>query len=732
MRVSLCNRSTMRWGHPRGKGAACRRACFAVFVGVVAIGFAGPASAQWPGELSGQIVDAANGTPIGAVEVLVEPGARRTSTDASGGFRLRGLEPGAYRISVLRLGYGGTSRDVDVQNGRTSSVRIALDPVAIEVLGITATVSASGGTVLSRVALVASGASTVGDALQGVPGLVIQEQSRGGPQLVSLRGANPDAVLVLLDGIPLNDPVTGEADLSSVSARSLASATVLPGALSARFGPRAGAGVILLRSAVDLEPLQVSTRVGALGQAGMSVGGGRGFGNGRWNGRLEGRRLDGGFGFSIPPEAGGGQAYRNNADLVTWNASTGWSSRLGQGDLIATAGFERLDRGLPGRSFAPSPEARQKFDRARLSAGWNAGMFDGGSLSARTFATRQVSRFSDSNPPFGTSYDDRTMLWALGGAVEGAMPGLGVLREMSGGVDVDVQSVESDALGSAAPSRRTDLGLRASGAWSASGAEWTVSTSVRGHWVGRTDRWHKSHEIAMDVPLGGFSLRVAHRSSFSPPTLGDQFFREGVGVEPNPDLRAERVPSEMAVQVTWAGQLAGMAVRASADVYRGDMKGMIVWLPDFRFVWSPRNVDVLRSGAEARFAVALPRTGLSLDGSVSITRATYDREVSDDVQVAYRPRFGALISADWRRGPWSIRLASRRTGARFPVPAPVNELDGFWVSDFGVGRTWSLGAWSAETRLRIERVFDVTDALIFSFPDPGRTLRVEIRVGQES
>ena len=758
MRVSLCNGSTMRGGHPRGTAAAFGRPGLAVLAALALPGpgvafsgptlaLPGPASAfsgstlalpgpalraQWPGELSGRIVDSVTGTPVGAVEVLVEPGAWRTSTDASGGFRLRGLEPGGYRVTLLRLGYMSLSRDVDVQNGRVARVSIELIPVALEVDGVTATVAASGGVVLPRAAIVASGARTAGDALRGVPGIVIQEQSRGGPQRVSVRGANPDAVLVLLDGIPLNDPVTGEADLSTVSARSLSRATVLPGALSARFGPRASAGVILLESSGDLEPWQLSTWAGALGQVGLGVAGGRTLGNGRWNGRLDGSRLDGGFGFTIPTEAGGGEAYRNNADLVTWNASTGWSSWLWEGDLTATAGLETLQRGLPGRSFAPSPDARQYLDRARVSAGWNGGVLDDGSLSVRTFATRQATRFNDSDPPFGTPYDDRTVLWAGGGSVEGAIPGIGGLREISGGIDVDVQSVESDALGSDAPPRRTDLGLRASGTWSPSADEWVVTSTVRGHWVGRTDRWHGSHEIGLDVPLGTLSLRVAHRSAFSPPTLGDQFFREGVGVEPNPDLRAERVPSEIAAHVAWAGQVVGATVRASAEAYKGDMKGMIVWLPDFRFVWSPRNTDVLRSGGEARLEVELPRAGMSIGGSFSLTRATYDRDASDDVQVAYRPRYGASVSADWRRGPWSFRFASRHTGARFPVPSPVNELDGFWVTDFDVGRTWLVGAWSAETRLRVERLFDVTDALIFAFPDPGRTLRVELRVGPNS
>ena len=564
MRVFSFHRSTMRGGRPRGTGAAPGRAGLVV---LVALAVPGPASAtQWPGELSGRIVDSLTRTPLSAVEVRVEPGAWKTSTDASGGFRLRGLEPGSYRVSVRRLGYGRTHRNVEVKNGVVARVELELTPMALGVVGITATVASGGGIVLLREAIVGSGARTAGDALRAVPGIVVQERTRGGPQGVSVRGSNPDAVLVLLDGVPLNDPVTGEADLSTVPARNLTRATVLPGALSARFGPRAAAGVILLESSGDSDPWHVATWAGSLGQLGLGVGGSR------------------------------GEAYRSNADLVTWSASTGWSSSLWDGDLSAIAGLETLKRGLPGRSFAPSRDAREHLGRTRISVGWNGGNPAGGSLSVRGFATRQTTRFQDSDPPFGPPYDDRTVLGAFGASVGGEIPGIGVLRVISGGIDVDVQSVVSDALSSDAPPRRTDLGLHASGTWSPSAGAWSVSTSIRGHWVGRTDRWHRSHEVALNVPLSPLYLRVAHRSAFSPPTHGDQFFREGVGVEPNPDLRAERIPSEIAARLSWAGEAVGADVRVSAEAYRGDMKGMIVWLPDFRFVWSPRNTDVRRSG----------------------------------------------------------------------------------------------------------------------------------------
>ena len=117
MRVSSFYRSTMRGGRPNWTGAdhSYRWAGLALLA-LLSLP-ARASTTQWPGELSGRIVDSLTRTPLGAVEVLVEPGAWTTSTDASGGFRLRGLEPGSYRVSVRRLGYGRTYRDVEVQNG---------------------------------------------------------------------------------------------------------------------------------------------------------------------------------------------------------------------------------------------------------------------------------------------------------------------------------------------------------------------------------------------------------------------------------------------------------------------------------------------------------------------------------------------------------------------------------------------------------------------------------------
>jgi len=158
---------------------------------------------------------------------------------------------------------------------------------------------------------------------------------------------------------------------------------------------------------------------------------------------------------------------------------------------------------------------------------------------------------------------------------------------------------------------------------------------------------------------------------------------------------------------------------------------MIVWQPDFRFVWSPRNIDVRRDGLEAWFgAEARLRGGgaLKLKAEYSLVRVTYDRDDPEPVQILYRPRHTAAVRADLEVGAWSGGGSAHYLGARFPVPSPVNELPGFWSIDLAVHRSWRWAGGRVRTGLRVDRLLDQTHALIFGFPQPGRTFRLTMEV----
>ena len=201
---------------------------------------------------------------------------------------------------------------------------------------------------------------------------------------------------------------------------------------------------------------------------------------------------------------------------------------------------------------------------------------------------------------------------------------------------------------------------------------------------------------------------------------------------PNPELRAERVPHELEVGVRWEGTGAWRP-RTGITASVGDVRDMIVWQPDFRFVWSPRNTNVDRRGVDAWAEVVVPAGHLVVGGDYSWARVTYDRGGdARPVQVAYRPRVTGRIWARSLDLPVRFEVAAHHVGARNPVPSPANPLPGFWSVTLDASRDFWLYGWTLRPTVRVDRLLDSKESLIFGFPDPGRSVLLSVSMTQDA
>ena len=101
--------------------------------------------------------------------------------------------------------------------------------------------------VITRKEIDASGATTILDVLQTVPGIVVNQNGGiGSPASVYVRGSKPGQTLVLIDGMELNDPMTPDrsVDLSAFPLDVVQRVDVVFGPASATYGSDAVAGVI--------------------------------------------------------------------------------------------------------------------------------------------------------------------------------------------------------------------------------------------------------------------------------------------------------------------------------------------------------------------------------------------------------------------------------------------------------------------------------------------------------
>lgn len=700
----------------------------------VLLASASAALAQHAPELRGRVVDGVTGLAIDGADVRLDDGAR-ARTAADGSFLLRALRPGTATLETRALGYAPDRRPVELANGAVQAVTIAMMPAPVQLAPLVSRgepLPEAGVTRIERAAIEASGALDLGDLLQREAGLVVTRAGGpGSPATLSLRGANANQVLVLLDGVPLNQAVTGGTDLSQVRLEQVERVTVMRGAQSSRYGARAMGGAIAIET---LRPTTTSARMVATAgsyatraiEGRASVAGG-----GRWSASAGGawNKFGGDFPYDVPPERGGGTATRLNSDAtdLSLDGSVAWSGRTA--DVRLRGEYFDIDRGLPGTIVQPSLTGRQAQQRVGVGADgrWTAGAISG---TASVAVQRQEAQFRDPAPPFTTPYDEWNSATTTQALADVTRPLGGATLSLGG--EYRRVAVAGSSLSPDAPGATTYAGAWASALIPLIQAPRANLRLTAGTRIDRNpvdDGVFVSPEVGLAFQRDWWQLQARWARAFSPPSLADLYFQEGVRVEPNPNLEAERVPGE------W---MLGMAARriaigpvnldAGLELFQSDVNGMILWSPDFRFVWRPENFDVTRRGGELNLRLSPRGVPVQLSGAVALSDVRYTGPVLQG-QVIYRPRWSSVANADARIAGVDAGLSWRFIGERrTSVGTDLNALPSLQLLDVRVTRVFSTGPLGLEARAVVENVFGTRTGMLPDFPLPGRMFRLSLGI----
>lgn len=226
-----------------------------LWLGVFAVALIARSAAaqQGVGEIAGTVVDAQRGEPVTAAHVRLGELHRAEPTHDDGTFRLRGVPPGTYTLLVQRIGYKPLTRTVAVRSGETTTVRLVIEPTAVQLRPqvVTGTITARPGdevlsptSVLTDAALDRRLSATVGATVENEPGVAVTSIGPATARPV-VRGLGGDRILVLEDGQRPGDMSSFSGDhavaIDPLTARQV---EVVRGPMSLLYGSSALGGVV--------------------------------------------------------------------------------------------------------------------------------------------------------------------------------------------------------------------------------------------------------------------------------------------------------------------------------------------------------------------------------------------------------------------------------------------------------------------------------------------------------
>jgi outer membrane receptor protein involved in Fe transport len=602
--------------------------------------------------------------------------------------------------------------------------------------------------------------STLDGALRAVPGFSLFRRSdslTANPtaQGVSLRGLGPSGAsrsLVLLDGVPLNDPFGGWVTWSKLPRESLTGVEILRGGGATAWGNAALGGVVqILTETPAAAPNRFVATVGDFSTHSEELSVKQAVGSGTL--QLSGSDF-GTTGFPLVATEN-----RGPIDVAAWSRhewfSARWQQPVGaQADLLITARTFDEQRGN-GTPYQRN-RSRENFGSAVLNVrpdknfSWNATVYAQDQSFSSTFSSVNLTRTAE------TPASDQFAVpaTAFGGAWSGVWSNDDKSRTSAG---VDFRTVRGETrenysysagdftrqrvAGGAqdfaglfalheqqlAANWRATLGVRLD-FWSESGGhrretDRATGTLLRDDHYARLDGTPFSPSAGLIwQPSKAWRLRAAAQQSFRRPTLNELYrpFRVGnVITEANPDLRTEHATSaDLGADYT-AGKFT-----LSADAFWNDLRDavgtvtlargpgtfpIVGFVPAGGLGLQRQNIDDIRVrglelGAhfEASPALSLDFAYLLNDGIVT---AAGNAPVLVGKRLAQVPRNSLSAGFAWR-APAALKVTARLhwVSAQFEDQENTLPLAAATTVDLGLSHPFGRGG---EIFLSVENLFSV-------------------------
>lgn len=208
-------------------------------------------------------------------------------------------------------------------------------------------------TIITREEIENSPAKSIDEILQQIPGMDIRRRGANGVQSdLGFRGSSFEQVLLLLNGIRMNDSQTGHNSMNlPIDLEDVERIEVIKGPGARKFGQNAFAGVINV-----ITKTHIGKRVKINAEAGDYESYGLGL-----NAQLGNEK----FSNTLQANSSASQGYMHNTDYEIRNVFYQSKLNIKDGDIRLQAGFSEKKFGANG--FYSSPQATEQYEETQAS-----------------------------------------------------------------------------------------------------------------------------------------------------------------------------------------------------------------------------------------------------------------------------------------------------------------------------------------------------------------------------
>lgn len=549
------------------------------------------------------------------------------------------------------------------------------------------------------------GAVFAADILADVPGLsVVRTGAPGGVTQVRMRGATPGKTLVLVDGVPVNDPadINGAYDFAGFELGDVERIEVLSGPQSSLWGSDAIGGVIAFTTR-ERDGLAAALELGSnetahfRGSAGVAE---EDYAIGAYVSRYSSA------GISAADEADG----NDEADRFE-NTTVGVKGRYRFSPAVqidGSARWSQSDADIDGFP-APTYALADTFDTTS-SEQWSGF----GRLSAQAFGLNHqlsvsgsdIERETVSSFPSVFNADRQVYRYQADGRAGAVAYAFGAEREDTSG---HLSSGLSDELGTTSvfAVANGDLGERLN----LSGAlRWDDTDDFGSETTGRVSAAYRVG--------GGFILSGAYGTGFKAPSISQAVCDFCYSSTPFPVLRPETADSVEGA-IGWGS--ADGRFEGRVTVYRLNIEDQITYFFDgTTFDSYYVNVDKTRTDGVELEGRALLGGGFNLNLAYAWTDA---KDETTGARLLRVPEHSGSATLGW---------SGERLSAALTVRAEDDQLDvggvreGFVTAN--VNGAWRLSD-AVSLTARIENIADERYQQVLGYGEPGRSFYVGLRVG---